>query len=113
MALDEAIFREFDLNTLLTFMMVYQTRGVTRAALALDVSQPAVSNVLGKLRLQFKDPLFIPEGRQVRPTAKAKDIAEALEPALSTIQEVIALRTGSKRRMKPCNQTTGPILPAL
>jgi DNA-binding transcriptional LysR family regulator len=98
MPLDELIFREFDLNSLLTFMMVYQTRGVTRAAQALDVTQPAVSNVLGKLRVQFKDPLFIPQGRTVRPTAKALAIAQALEPAMAAIQGIIASRskTGSR-----------------
>jgi DNA-binding transcriptional LysR family regulator len=47
--------------------------------------------------VQFKDPLFIPQGRTVRPTAKALAIAHALEPAMAAIQGVIAARTRSGR----------------
>lgn len=101
MALNELVFRKFDLNSLVTFMAVYQTRGVSRAAAVLNVTQPAVSNVLGKLRLQFEDRLFIPEGRKVRPTAKAMEIAVALEPAMVMIQEVIAARAAPRRTPVP------------
>lgn len=92
MPLDQRVFFKFDLNSLVTFMVVYQTGGVTRAALALDVTQPAVSNTLGRLRTHFRDPLFIPQGRKVRPTEVARDLAQALEPAMETIQSIIAAR---------------------
>jgi DNA-binding transcriptional LysR family regulator len=51
--------------------------------------------------VQFKDPLFIPQGRTVRPTAKALAIAQALEPAMAAIQGIIASRskTGSQARL--------------
>lgn len=90
MTIDVRHFYKFDLNTLVTFLVVYQERGVSRAAKRLNVTQPAVSNVLGKLRVRFDDPLFIPSGKQVRPTSKADLIADALTPAMSMLQTLIA-----------------------
>jgi LysR family transcriptional activator for leuABCD operon/LysR family transcriptional activator of mexEF-oprN operon len=90
MTIDQTIFHKFDLNSLVTFLVVYQERGVSRAAKSLQVTQPAVSNVLSKLRTKFDDPLFIPCGRVVRPTHKADLIAEVLAPAMIIVQELIA-----------------------
>ncbi|MGE7991160.1 LysR family transcriptional regulator [Pseudomonas sp. NPDC089554] len=83
-------FLEFDLNTLVTFLVVYQEGGVSKAAKRLNVTQPAVSNVLGKLRVRFGDPLFVPCGRSVRPTSKADMLAQELAPALFILQVLIA-----------------------
>ncbi|WP_041770212.1 LysR family transcriptional regulator [Metapseudomonas resinovorans] len=89
MEFDEQAFRAFDLNAWVTFMVVYRERGVSRAALKLNVTQPAVSNVLSKLRRRLGDPLFIPRGREIQPTHYATLLARCLEPALLTMQEVI------------------------
>lgn len=89
MSLDERILRGVDLNTLVTFLVIYRERGVSRAAQALNISQPAVSNALGRLRKLFDDPLFIRRGTHVQPTAKAIAMAELLEPAFARVQKVI------------------------
>ena len=47
-----------DLNLLHVFRAVYATRNVSRAAERLELSQPAVSHALTRLRLALKDPLF-------------------------------------------------------
>jgi LysR family transcriptional activator for leuABCD operon/LysR family transcriptional activator of mexEF-oprN operon len=91
MSIDEHIFHKFDLNSLVTFLVVYQERGVSKAARLLKVTQPAVSNVLSKLRRRFDDPLFVPCGRMVRPTSKADSIAQVLAPAMMTLQALISL----------------------
>ena len=85
MAIDISEFHNFDLNSLVTFLAVYQECGVSRAAKRLNVTQPAVSNVLGKLRMRFGDPLFVPCGRSMRPTVKADLIAQALAPAMTLL----------------------------
>jgi len=90
MEIDQRIFHKFDLNSLVTFLAIYQERGVSKAAKSLNVTQPAVSNVLSKLRAKFDDPLFIPCGRVVRPTHKADLIAKILAPAMVIVQELIA-----------------------
>ncbi|MNB91265.1 LysR family transcriptional regulator [Pseudomonas sp. B21-040] len=89
MPFDEEIFYKFDLNALVTFMVVYREKGVSRAARMLNVTQPAVSNSLGKLRRRFDDRLFIPRGKYVEPTPKAVQIAESLAPAMSQFQAII------------------------
>lgn len=98
MKFDEQQFRGIDLNALITFLVVYRERGVSRAARALNVTQPAVSNCLSKLRRQFNDPLFVLHGRAVEPTDKAILIAQSLEPALLQVQETIVERARSHAR---------------
>lgn len=63
-----------DLNLLRTFAVVYRERSITRAADALNVSQPAVSYALRRLRAHFDDPLFVRSGSGVRPTRVAVDL---------------------------------------
>lgn len=89
MKLDEALFTTIDLNALFILLVVYRERGVTRAAERLNVKQPAVSNTLAKLRVHFKDPLFIRRSKELVPTAKANEIVRGLAPALMRIQDVI------------------------
>ena len=96
MWIDGQNFHKFDLNSLVTFMMVYQERGVSKAAKSLNVTQPAVSNVLCKLRKRFEDPLFIPCGREVLPTSKAELIAQILAPAMLVVQSVLTEGTGDE-----------------
>lgn len=89
MLFDETTFERFDLNSLITFLVVYRDGGVTKAARALKVTQPAVSNVLSKLRHRFKDPLFHYRGAVLEPTPKAIEIAKTLEPAFNQIQGLL------------------------
>lgn len=105
MPIEERIFHKFDLNSLVTFLVVYQERGVSKAAKSLNVTQPAVSNVLSKLRTKFDDPLFIPCGRMVRPTLKADSIALALGPAMMTLQALISVDAEDDSSKFPCVKT--------
>lgn len=100
MHIDEHIFHKFDLNSLVTFLVIYQERGVSRAARSLKITQPAVSNVLSKLRARFNDPLFIPCGRVVRPTSKADLIAQALAPVMIVVQELLKQDIQAKQNEK-------------
>lgn len=86
---DEEVFRKVDLNALVTFFVIYRERSVTRAARAMHVTQPAVSNSLNRLRTKFGDPLFVLYGRNLEPTDKATEIASVLEPVLVKMQRLI------------------------
>lgn len=70
-----------DLNALVTLHALLDTRSVTRAAQRLNLSQPAVSRTLARLRQTFDDPLFVRTHRGLRPTARA----EALGPTLTRL----------------------------
>lgn len=90
MNIDERKFIGANLNLLLVFMVVYREQSLSKAAACLTVQQPAISGSLVRLRKQFEDRLFISAGSKgVRPTPKARRIAQMLLPAMSTIQEVI------------------------
>ena len=43
-----------DLNLLRTFLSIYETRSVTRAAESLSLTQPTVSHALARMRAQLK-----------------------------------------------------------
>jgi len=89
MIINEKRFRGVDLNLLVTFVVLFREQSVSNAAKHLLVSQPAVSGSLARLRERFDDPLFLRTGKGVRPNRKAKEIAEVLLPALSSIASVI------------------------
>ncbi len=70
-----------DLNLLKTSDAVMKARSVNIAAEALGISAPAVSQSLNRLRDQYKDPLFVREGRGISPTNFAVELhAEVQEP---------------------------------
>jgi DNA-binding transcriptional LysR family regulator len=72
---NDAGFRLWDFKVL---SAVLRERSLTRAAEALDTTQPAISKVLARLRGYFGDPLFVRNGQVMNPTAKALEIATPL-----------------------------------
>ena len=79
-----------DVKLLTLFALLYSTRSVTRAAEALDQSQPNVSLWLGKLRAQMKDPLFVRTARGMQPTPRAEALVEPVREALQSLRRVSA-----------------------
>ncbi|MFT3721871.1 LysR family transcriptional regulator [Pseudorhodoferax sp.] len=59
-----------DLHLVATLQAVLKTGSVSRAALALGVSQPAISQNLRKLRAHFGDDLFVRSGQGLQPTSR-------------------------------------------
>ncbi len=55
---------------------------ITRAAQALETTQPAISKQLARLRSRFDDPLFVRRGRGVQPTARAVEMAAQVRSLL-------------------------------
>ena len=76
-------YSEPTLRELRTLHTLLQERSITRAAQAMDTTQPSVSKTLGRLRLQFDDPLFVRHGQAMQPTPKALEIAERLRVLLA------------------------------
>jgi len=82
--------RPLDLNLLVTLNALLLEHNVTRAADRLNLSQPAVSTQLSKLREAFGDPLLIPGARGMRPTARAEELREPLRQALDAVVQAVA-----------------------
>jgi DNA-binding transcriptional LysR family regulator len=78
--------RSLDLNLLPVLEAVYTERSLTRASESLHITQPAVSNALARLRTHFEDPLFVREGRGVKPTAMAEALMPAVRDALDRLR---------------------------
>ena len=78
-----------DLNLLVVFDALLRERNVTRAAVTLGLSQPAVSNALARLRDQLDDRLFIRGARAMLPTPRALEIAPDIDAALARLRAVL------------------------
>jgi DNA-binding transcriptional LysR family regulator len=78
-----------DLNLLLAFDVLATEGSVTKAAAKLNISQPAMSGALARLRQRFDDPLFVRVGRQMRPTPRARQLARPIAAALATLREAL------------------------
>ncbi|MBV6821976.1 LysR substrate-binding domain-containing protein [Pseudomonas sp. PD9R] len=79
----------YDLNLLPVFIALMEERSVTRAAVRLGITQPALSNSLNRLRDTLRDPLFIRERYGIKPTQFAEEIAPAIAETLARLDEVI------------------------
>jgi DNA-binding transcriptional LysR family regulator len=76
----------FDLNLLLVFEAILRERSVTRAAEALNLSQPAMSHALNRLRWMLKDQLFVRTPAGMMPTPRAEQLALPVRKALDELQ---------------------------
>ena len=81
--------KDLDLNLLRLFDAVWRTRSVSRAAELLDLSQPAASQGLARLRRLLGDALFVRSGGGVAPTPRAERLAQAVQSALATLEEAL------------------------
>ena len=81
--------KDIDLNLLRLFDAVYRLRNVSRAAESLDLTQPAASHGLTRLRLLLQDPLFTRMAGGVQPTPRAARLAAAVRSALGTLEQAL------------------------
>ena len=79
-----------DLNLLRVFDAVARERHVTRAAEKLNLSQPAVSNALSRLRQALGDELFLRRPGGVEPTALALSLAQPVAEVLDRLRQTLS-----------------------
>jgi DNA-binding transcriptional LysR family regulator len=79
-------FRTLDLNLLRVFDEVMAERSLTRAARNLNLTQPAVSNALRRLRETLGDELVQRSGQGMAPTPRARAIWPAVRQALEQLE---------------------------
>lgn len=78
-----------DLNLVRVFVAIVETRGLTAAAARLYVTQPAVSQALGRLRRELDDPLFRRVGRIMTPTPLAESVYPGFRDALAAVDRTL------------------------
>ena len=82
--------QDLDLNLLRVFDAVLHDRTVTAAAARLRLTQPAVSNALGRLRQLLGDPLFVRTASGMEATPFARGVADPVRQALALIENALA-----------------------
>lgn len=82
-------FRTFDLNLLRVLDALLDTGSTVAAAQRLHMSQPAISAALGRLRHALKDPLFVRQGRNLRPTEFATGMQGPLRDLLNQTEALL------------------------
>jgi DNA-binding transcriptional LysR family regulator len=79
-------------DQLITFAAVAEHRNISRAAVALHLSQPAVSGQLRQLQDEFGEPLYQREGRGVRLTPAGDQLASYATRLRDTWRQAHAYR---------------------
>jgi len=82
---------------LITFATVAEHGNISRAAIALHLSQPAVSGQLRQLQDEFGEPLYLRNGRGVRLTAAGEQL----------VQYAGRIRRPTGRRMRTATRCAG------
>lgn len=70
---------KLDIHMIQTLKALFDTGQVSKAAVALKVKQPTVSQALRRLREHFDDPLFVRVGNSLRPTPRAIELRSSVD----------------------------------
>jgi len=71
-----------DLNLFIVFEAIYAEGSITRASLKMNLTQPAISHALNRLRVLFEDPLFERQGHVMVPTPLSRSIIDSVRQSL-------------------------------
>lgn len=82
--------RNQELNLLTVFDAIMTEGSITRAAERLAMTQPAVSNAVARMRIAWRDELFIKHGRNIRPTQHAQNLWAQIRQPLKDLNEAVS-----------------------
>lgn len=83
-------FQQLDLNLLRVLVAIHRSASVTVASKALNLSQPATSNALARLRRFFDDELFVRSPAGLQPTQLCEQLAPAMQAQLLALEGLLA-----------------------
>lgn len=81
--------RHQEISLLVIFDSIMTEGSITRAADQLELTQPAVSNALSRMRQAWNDELFIKDGRNIQPTIYAKNLWGRVKNPLLELEEAV------------------------
>ena len=84
-----AELRNVDLNLLILFQHLLEDRNLSAVARRMDLTQPAVSNALRRLREAFGDELFVRTAQGMLPTPRAQRLAGPVSEALTMLTQAL------------------------
>lgn len=77
---------QVDLNLFVVLDAIYREGNITRAGYQLNLTQPAISHALKRLRDLLKDPLFVRRGAQMVPTPFTRSMIDQVRHALQILE---------------------------
>lgn len=81
--------RPQELNLLMVFDAIMTERSITRAADRLAMTQPAVSNAVSRMRVAWKDELFVKDGRNIQPTLHAQNLWDQVREPINMLTDAV------------------------
>ncbi|MHC6591489.1 LysR family transcriptional regulator [Arthrobacter sp. C152] len=86
--------KNLDLNLLPHLQVLLELRNITRASERLQLSQPATSAAMSRLRRHFDDELLVRNGRTYELTPFAQSLVPLVDEAMLHIQRATRIRSG-------------------
>jgi DNA-binding transcriptional LysR family regulator len=80
---------KIDLNLLIYLDVLLREKNVTRAASQLNITQPAMSNGLKRLRTLFNDPILVRTSDGMVPTERARSLSPVIRKILLELEEAL------------------------
>jgi DNA-binding transcriptional LysR family regulator len=96
-----------DLNLFRVLDAIHVQGGITAAARALHLTQPAVTHALNRLREHFGDPLFVRQGNRVVPTERTLAMIDDVQRHLRGLQGTLRLDTEVRPEKLDLEMTIG------
>ncbi|KVQ17533.1 LysR family transcriptional regulator [Burkholderia ubonensis] len=81
--------KRIDLNLLVTLQALMTEKHISRTAMRLHKSQPAISHALAHLREIFDDPLLVRRGGGLELTSRASELMQPLSDALDQLGSLL------------------------
>jgi DNA-binding transcriptional LysR family regulator len=81
--------RHQEISLLVIFDAIMTEGSITRAADRLELTQPAVSNALSRMRQAWNDELFIKDGRNIQPTIYAQNLWKRVRNPLMELEDAV------------------------
>lgn len=96
----ETHIKNLDLNLLVALNALLEEKHVSRAAERINLSQPATSRALARLRAMFQDPLLVKGKSGMTLTARAQDLYEPLQNILREVGQMVSPATTDPAQMQ-------------
>ena len=83
-------FKRLDLNLLVALDLLLETRSVSQAATRMNLSQPAMSSALARLREYFGDELLVADGKRLYTTPYAELLMPRVRDCLGQLDALVS-----------------------
>lgn len=91
--INEIDLRLIDTSILMIFLGIMRHRQATAVAREMNLTQPAISHALKRLRALYDDPLFLRQAHGLEPTALARELEPKIRRIVRLLSETLAPET--------------------